>query len=102
MAALLFNNEFRGSVGILQDVSQKKQQEQRYRALAEEYETLSANVEDSISFVNVESAESGHVFRIERLNRAYEEETGIKTAAVQGQTLTEVFGEDRGEQIRQH
>ena len=89
--------------GILvnsRDISQRKQQEQQYQKLGEEYQTLLGSVNDNIFFLTVESTGSGCVFRFERLNQAYEERTGITTAEVRGKTPTEVFGEDLGAQLR--
>ena len=85
--------------GILvnsRDISRRKRQEQRFRELAAEYRTLLGSVEDSIFFLNVESGNPDPVFRFERLNRAYEEQTGITTDEVRGKTPTEVFGPDVG------
>jgi PAS domain S-box-containing protein len=89
--------------GILvnsRDISQRKRQEQQFRELAEEYKTLLETVEDSIFFLSVDSAETGYVFRFERLNRAYEEQTGITTEEVKGKTPTDVFGEDLGAELQ--
>jgi PAS domain S-box-containing protein len=89
--------------GILvnsRDISQRKRQEQRFRELAEEYKTLLETVEDSIFFLTVESEDTEYVFRFERLNRAYEEQTGITTTEVKGKTPTDVFGEDLGPELR--
>jgi len=85
--------------GILvnsRDISQRKQQAQQFQALAEEYKTLLQTVGDSIFFLTVNSESTQYVFQFERLNRAYEEQTGITTDEVQGKTPTEVFGEDIG------
>ena len=82
--------------GILvnsRDISRRKRREQRFQKLAEGYSTLLEAVEDGIFFVAVDS---GDVFRFERLNRAYEEQTGITTEAVEGKTPAEVFGEEVG------
>jgi PAS domain S-box-containing protein len=89
--------------GILvnsRDISQRKRQEQQFRELAEEYKTLLETVEDSIFFLTVDSAETGYAFRFERLNRAYEEQTGITTEEVKGKTPTDVFGEDLGAELQ--
>ena len=40
------------------------------------------------------------MFRFERLNRAYEEQTGITTAEVQGKTPTDVFGQEIGAELQ--
>jgi PAS domain S-box-containing protein len=89
--------------GILissRDISGRKRQERRYRDLADEYTTLLDAVEDSIFFVDVERTESGPDFRFRRLNRSYEEQTGLTTADVRGKTPEEVFGEDLGSELR--
>ncbi|MFC7078045.1 PAS domain-containing protein, partial [Haloarcula halophila] len=65
--------------GILvnsRDISERKRQEGQFRGLAKEYKTLLETVEDSIFFLTVESEDTESVFRFERLNRAYEEQTG--------------------------
>jgi PAS domain S-box-containing protein len=89
--------------GILvnsRDISQRKRQEQQFQELAEEYRTLLETVEDSIFFLNVEADDTEYVFRFERLNRAYEEQTGITTKEIKGRTPTDVFGEDLGTELR--
>lgn len=89
--------------GILvnsRDISQRKRQEQQYQELAKEYKTLLETAEDNIFFLTVESADGEHVFRFKRLNRAYEEQTGITTEDVRGETPTAVFGDDLGAQLR--
>ncbi|MFB6250689.1 MAG: PAS domain-containing sensor histidine kinase [Halobellus sp.] len=88
--------------GILvnsRDISERKRQEQRYRLLAEEYETLLESVDDSIFCLAVEPTDSEDVFRFERLNRAYEEQIGITTEEVRGKTPREVFGENIGAEL---
>jgi PAS domain S-box-containing protein len=89
--------------GILvnsRDISQRKRQEQQYRELAKEYKTLLETAEDSIFFLTVESTGEEYVFQFDRLNRAYEEQTGLTTAEVRGKTPTDVFGEELGSQLR--
>ena len=89
--------------GILvnsRDISQRKRREQQFQELAEEYKTLLETVEDSIFFLSVESVETGYTFRFERLNRAYEEQTGITTDEVRGKTPADVFGEDLGAELQ--
>lgn len=81
------------------DISQRKREERKHRQLGEEYRTLLANVEDSIFFLSVESTDPEYVFRFERLNRAYEEQTGITTEEVRGKTPIDVFGDDLGTEL---
>ncbi len=82
------------------DISGRKQQERRYEDLAEEYTTLLHTVEESIFFLDVERADDEYTFRFRRLNRSYEEQTGISTDEVRGKTPVAVFGEDLGTQLR--
>jgi len=89
--------------GILissRDISDRKQQERRYRDLADEYTTLLDTVDDSIFFIDVEQTAAGMDFRFRRLNRSYEEQTGITTEEVRGKTPEDVFGDDQGSQLR--
>ncbi|WP_254840825.1 PAS domain S-box protein [Natronomonas marina] len=89
--------------GILvssRDISERKRQERRYQEVAREYETLLETVEDGIFFLDVESSEAGHTFRFERVNRAYEEQTGIDAEDMEGRTPVEVFGEDLGGELQ--
>lgn len=89
--------------GILmnsRDISERKRQEGQFQELVEEYRTLLETVEDNIFFLTVESEDTEYVFRFERLNRAYEEQTGITTAEVRGKTPTDVFGEDIGADLQ--
>ena len=89
--------------GILvnsRDISQRKRQEHQRQTLAKEYKTLLENVDDSIFFINVESADGDYVFRFERLNQAYEEQTGIKTDEVREETPIDVFGEEFGAKLQ--
>ena len=89
--------------GILvntRDISKRKKQEQQYQKVAEEGKTLLETVEDGIFFLSVESAEAGYVFRFERLNQAYEDQTGLTTEDVRGKTPTAVFGEELGAELQ--
>ena len=88
--------------GILvnsRDISERKQREQSYRELAEEYHTLLNNAEDAIFFISVESDEGEDVFRFERLSPSYEEQTGITTEAIRGETPQAVFGPELGAEL---
>ena len=89
--------------GILvnsRDISARKEREQQYREVAEEARTLLKTVQDGMFFLAVESTGSGYEFRFERLNEAYEEQTGLTTEDVRGKTPTEVFGDDLGSTLQ--
>jgi PAS domain S-box-containing protein len=89
--------------GILvnsRDISERKQQEGQFQGLAQEYRTLLETVPDGIFFLSVEETASGGTFRFERLNQAYEDQTGLATGDVRGKTPVEVFGEELGAELR--
>jgi PAS domain S-box-containing protein len=89
--------------GILvnsRDISERKRQEQQYQQLAEEYKTLLETVEDGIFFLAVDDVDDGKEFRFERLNKSYEEQTGITTEDVRGKTPTDVFGDELGLELQ--
>jgi len=89
--------------GILvnsRDISERKRREHQFRELAEEYRTLLEVVEDAIFSITVESTDTGYVFRFERVNQSYEDQTGLTTEEVCNKTPTEVFGDEVGMEIR--
>ncbi len=89
--------------GILvnsRDISERKRRDRQYRELAEEYETLLGTVGDGIFFLRVESDGGESAFRFERVNRAYEEQTGITTEEISGEAPTDVFGDELGAELR--
>jgi PAS domain S-box-containing protein len=88
--------------GILvcsREITDRKAQEQEYRDLAREYRTLLDNVDDGIFFLSIEQTDTERIFRFERLNTAYEEQTGITTEEVQNETPIDVFGPELGAQL---
>jgi PAS domain S-box-containing protein len=88
--------------GILvnsREISERKRREQQYHGLADEYETLLETVDDGIFFLAVDGTDAEYAFRFQRLNRAYEEQTGITTEEVKGKTPIEVFGEELGAEL---
>ncbi|MFC7058742.1 PAS domain-containing sensor histidine kinase [Halovenus salina] len=88
--------------GILvnsRDITDQKRRAREHQQLASEYTTLLSTVEDGIFFLSVESTDGGYEFRFERLNEAYEEQTGLTTEDMKGKTPTEVFGEEVGAEL---
>ena len=88
--------------GILvnsRDISERKRRDRQHRELAEEYERLLGTAEDGIFFLSVESDGAESVFRFERVNRAFEEQTGITTEEISGETATDVFGDELGAEL---
>jgi PAS domain S-box-containing protein len=96
----LDDDDIDGFLVSSRDISERKRRERQFQSLTREYQTLLETVEDGIFFLSVEPTESGHVFQFERLNRAYEEQTGITTEEVRGKTPTEVFGDELGTDLQ--
>jgi PAS domain S-box-containing protein len=95
-----FDNETIGGILVIsRDISDRKSEMQNHREFAQEYKTLLETVQDGIFFLRVDPADSESMFRFERLNHAYEEQTGITTEEVQGKTPREVFGDELGSEL---
>jgi PAS domain S-box-containing protein len=88
--------------GILvnsRDITEQKRRAAEYEDLADEYTRLLDAVKDGIFYVTVEATEAGYEFRFERLNDAYEEQTGLTSEEVVDKTPTEVFGDELGAEV---
>jgi len=88
-----------GILVISRDISERKRGQQQLQELATEYKTLLNNVVDSLFFLDVQSTDTGPVFRFKRLSPSYEQQTGLTTKQVRRKTPEEVFGEDRGAEL---
>jgi PAS domain S-box-containing protein len=88
-----------GILVVSRDISERKSQQQDYRELAQEYKTLLETVQDGIFFLSVDPDDPDSMFRFERLNQAYEEQTGITTEEIQGKTPRDVFGDELGSEL---
>jgi len=84
-----------GIVGVGRDVSRRRE---RRREL-ELAETVFEEAQDSIFVLDV--GEDGE-FRIERVNPAYTEATGVEATAVEGTRPVDVVDDEQGERIREH
>ena len=110
--------------GILvnsRDISERKRQNEQFQQLAQEYRTLLRTVDDGIFFVDVETVKEGTVdegavdvetvdaktvereykFTFERVSRAYEDQTGLTTSEMRGNTPREVFGPTVGGELHE-
>jgi PAS domain S-box-containing protein len=85
--------------GVFQDITERKNQERKYRELAEEYEALLETSGDAIFLLDVETAGEDTAFEFVRLSDGYETQTGLTTEDVRGKTPQEVFGDERGEEL---
>lgn len=83
-------------IAIQNDITDRKQAEERIRHLTLEYESIFNNVQDAIFLLDVE--ENGD-FRFVRLNPQHEKLTGLTTDLVRGRTPQEIAGEELGAQL---
>ena len=82
--------------GVLQDITERKENEREYQELAGEYEALLDNSGDAIFLLDVETGGESPTFEFARLSPGYETQTGLTTEEVRGQTPREVFGPEDG------
>lgn len=94
-----FDDELIGGILVTgRDISERKAREREFEALASEYRTLLDTVDDGIFFLAV-TGERGQEFRFERVNRTYEEQTGLTSEEMKDRTPKQVFGEDIGAEL---
>jgi PAS domain S-box-containing protein len=86
------DGEFRGTVGVLRDISERKEREREL----EKAETSFQNSQDGIFLVDVTDDRR---FVVERVNPAYEAMSGLDAAAVEGKTPREILGDEVGNRI---
>ena len=96
----LDDDDIEGILVNSRDITDRKRREREYEDLAREYETLLETVADGIFFLTVDAGDGEYEFRFERLNEAYEDQTGITTEEVRGKTPTEVFGKELGAELQ--
>jgi len=81
---------------LLRDVTERKQREKHL----ELSETLFENAQDGLFLIDVTGDEDE--FRVERVNPAYEADTGLSNADLRGRGLRDIFGETEGTEIIEH
>ena len=85
----------RGIVGVGRDVSRRRERQRELELV----ETVFEEAQDSIFVVDV--VDDGE-FRIERVNPAYAEATGIDTSAVEGARPADIVGADQAAAVGEH
>jgi PAS domain S-box-containing protein len=81
-----------GSVSVLRDISERKERERRL----EQAETIFQNAQDAIFLVDITDDDR---YEIRRINRSYEETTGMAAEDLQGRTPREIFGDEIGTNV---
>jgi len=79
-------------LAIARDISERKTAQERIDLLRREHETVFRNVQDPMFLV--EERDGGFYFQ--RLNPAYEEQTGVSEEDARGKTPQKIFGEGIG------
>ncbi|ERH13985.1 MAG: PAS sensor histidine kinase [halophilic archaeon J07HB67] len=93
------DDDIEGFVLSVREIPGRRAQTDRFQSLAREYRTLLETVTDGIFLVRVESGDGERRFTFERVNRAYEEQTGLTTDEMRGQTPKAVFGQTVGAEL---
>ncbi len=78
---------------IYVDITEQKKRQRRLRQAG----TFFQNAQDALFLVDVSDEED--VFTIQRVNPAYEEETGLSSEGLRGQTPRDIFGEEAGAEV---
>jgi PAS domain S-box-containing protein len=81
-----------GLVGIGRDITERRERERELEVA----ETIFQNTQDAIFLVDVTDQQE---FRIQRVNEAYEEVTGLSNDDIRGATPRDVVGEETGSDI---
>ncbi len=81
---------------ILEDITARKEAEQKYASLLEEYEKVFNGTQDAMFLIEV--VDEG-TFKVIRTNRAHQEKTGISLEQVIGKTPREIAGPEMGEKM---
>ncbi|MFD1585786.1 PAS domain S-box protein [Halorientalis brevis] len=82
------DGQFRGTAGVVRDITERKQREQELEIADKLFEST----QDVLYVIDVD--EESDEFRFERVNPAFEEETGLSNADIRGRDLRAVFSEE--------
>jgi PAS domain S-box-containing protein len=96
---LIEGDETVAVAGIGRDITERKEREEAFLRMTEEYETIFQNAQDGIFLLDVDSSGEEATFEFSRLNRKHEELSGLKTEEVEGKTPTEVLGQETGAKV---
>ncbi|SDF81950.1 PAS domain S-box protein [Halorientalis regularis] len=92
VAVLPSDDGFRGTVGVLRNIAERKERERRLRKA----ETTFENAQDGIVLVDV--TDDGR-FEIQRVNSAYESMSGLSASEMIGRTPREILDGEIGDRV---
>lgn len=81
---------------VLQDITERKQVEEKVRSISNEYEKVFNGTQDALFLVEVLGSDD---FRYIRNNLAHEKATGLSLEKIRGKTPQELLGEKAGSQV---
>jgi PAS domain S-box-containing protein len=87
----------RNTAAVLADRVKEQQLREHDRELLQA-ETLFENAQDAFFVIDAD----GDDYRIERINSAYEDLTGLDSDEIQGRTIVDIFGEEDGAAMTEH
>jgi len=81
---------------ILEDITARKEAEDKYRSLMEEYEKVFNGTQDALFLIEIIDE---NTFRFMRTNRTHQQKTGISLEEIMGNTPRELLGPETGRQV---
>ncbi len=81
---------------ILEDITARKEVEQNYFSLLQEYEKVFNGTQDALFLVEVVD---DNTFKFMRTNRTHQEKTGISLEQIMGKTPREILGPEAGRKV---
>ncbi len=81
---------------ILEDITARKETEDKYRSLLEEYEKVFNGTQDALFLIEIVDE---NTFKFMRTNRTHQQKTGISLEEIIGKTPREFLGTEKGRQV---
>ena len=81
---------------IMEDITTRKEAEQKYFSLLEEYEKVFNGTQDAMFLVEVVDE---NTFKYMRTNRTHQEKTGLSLEQIMGKTPREIAGPETGRRV---
>ena len=86
-------------LALSRDITERMEYLRELRQLKEEYETVFNTAQDGIFLFDVEETDGEYEFRLQNLNPAHEEISGMSADEDRGKTPEEFLGEEEGQEV---